>query len=102
MYGAETSVAVFIMNLKIHLRKISLKAYFKVILHYIGLYSLSGSTADGCMELKPVFVLVILSHRSARKEPIHCWFAQCNMNSKVQILGKSKVLTVKSRSETHF
>ena len=77
MYGAETSVSVFIMNLKIHLRKISLdlKAYFKVILHCINLYSLSGSTADGCTELKPVFVLVNLSHRSVRKEPIHCWFA---------------------------
>lgn len=27
---------------------------------------------------------------------------RCNISSKVQILEKSKVLTVKSRSETHF
>ena len=29
-------------------------------------------------------------------------FPRCNMNSKVQILGKRKVLTIKIRSETHF
>ena len=27
---------------------------------------------------------------------------RCNMNPNIQILGKSEVLTVKSRSETHF
>ena len=36
------------MNSKIHLRKISLKAYLKFILHHFGLNSFSGSTADGC------------------------------------------------------
>ena len=34
-----------------------------------------GSTADGCTELKPVFDLINRSHRSAGKEPIHCWFS---------------------------
>ena len=73
----EVGGSEFIMNSKIHLRKISLKAYFKSILHYFGPNSLSGSTADGCMELKPDFDLINRSHRSAGKEfePIHCWFA---------------------------
>ena len=70
----EVGGAEFIMNSKIHLRKISLKAYFKTILHYFGLNSLSGSTADVCTELKPVLDLINQSHRSAGKEPIHCWF----------------------------
>ena len=90
----EFGGTVFIMNSKINLRKISLKAYLKVILHHFGLNSFSGSTADGCTELKLVFDLINWSHRSAGKEPIHCWFAS--------VLGKSKVLTVKSRSETRF
>ena len=44
------------------------------------------------------------SHRSAGKEPIHyiVGLPRCNMNSKIQILGKSKVLTEKSLTESHF
>ena len=70
----EVGGAVFIMNLKIHLKKLSFKAYFKAILHYFGLNSHSGSTADGCMELKPVLDLMNRSHQLAGKERIHCWF----------------------------
>ena len=36
--------AVFIMNSKIHLRKNSSNEYFKTILHYLRVYSLSGFT----------------------------------------------------------
>ena len=67
--------AVFIINSKIHLRKSNLKAYLKSILHHFGLDSLSGSTADGCAMLKPVFDVINRSHRSAGKEPIHKWYA---------------------------
>ena len=73
----QVSGAVFIMNSKIHLRKISLKAYFKAILRHFGPNSTSGSTADGCTELKPVFDLINRSHRSAGKNQfiVHGWFA---------------------------
>ena len=47
----EACGAVFIMNSKIHLTKISLNGYFKVILHYFGVNSLVGLTADPCTEL---------------------------------------------------
>ena len=47
----EACGAVFIMNAKIHLTKISLNEYFKVILHYFGINSLVGFTADRCTEL---------------------------------------------------
>ena len=47
----------------------------KAILHYFGLNSLSRSTACGSTELKLVFDLINLSHRSLGKESIHCWFA---------------------------
>ena len=47
----EACEAVFIMNSKIHLTKISLNEYFKVILHYFGVNSLVGLTADRCTEL---------------------------------------------------
>ena len=74
----EVGESVFLINSKIHLKKINLliKAYFKAILHYFGVYSLTGSMADGCMEPKPAFDWINLSHRSAGKEPItHYWYA---------------------------
>ena len=40
----EPCGAVFIMNSKIHLTKNSLNKYFKAILHYFRVYSLSGFT----------------------------------------------------------
>ena len=40
----EPCGAVFIMNSKIHVRKNSLNKYFKAILHYFRVYSLSGFT----------------------------------------------------------
>ena len=52
----EAGGAVFIMNLKMRLRNISLTASFKAILQYFGLNSLSGSTVDRCTELKPVSI----------------------------------------------
>ena len=64
------TVHVFITNLKIHSRKISLNEYFKAILHYLGVDSLSGLTTDRCTELswnRPVwFSVVDLIHRSHR------------------------------------
>ena len=98
----QVSGAVFIMNSKIHWRKISLKAYFKAILRHFGLNSTSGSTADGCTELKPVFDLISRSHRSAGKNQFIVGLPRCNMNSKVQILGKSKVLKVKTEVKRAF
>ena len=114
------------MNSKIHLRKISLKAYLRrdsnppvlagnvpfllnILLVFetlpffvyiskpfciisVLINSLSGSTADGCMELKPVFYLInIICHIDWRgKNQFIVGLPRCNMNSKVQILGKRK------------
>ena len=39
------------MNSKMHLTTVSLNGYFKVILHYFGVNSLVGLTADRCTEL---------------------------------------------------
>ena len=47
----EACGAVFIMNSKIHLTKISWNEYLKVISHYVGVNSLVGLTADRCTEL---------------------------------------------------
>ena len=44
----EACGAVFIVNSKIHLRKISWNEYLKPILHYFGVNSISGLTADRC------------------------------------------------------
>ena len=57
---SEVGGAVFLMNSKIHLTEIN-------ILHYFGLNSLSGTTADQCSRLKPVFDLINWSHRSTGK-----------------------------------
>ena len=46
----------------------------KAILHYFGLNSLSCSMACGSTELKLVFNLINLSHRSSGKESIYCLF----------------------------
>ena len=51
----EGGGAVFIKNLKMHLRKISFTAYFKAIVHYFSLNSLLDSTGDRCTGLKRVF-----------------------------------------------
>ena len=48
---------------------------FKAILHYFGLNSLLHLMACGRTELKLVFDLINLSHRSLGKESIYCLFA---------------------------
>ena len=65
----EAGGAVFIINSKIHLRKISFNAYFNTI---FGLNSVTGSTADRCTELKPVFDPSVTT--IGGKGPIHCEF----------------------------
>ena len=94
----EAGGTVFIMNLKMRLRNISLTAYFKAILHYFGLNSLSGSMVDRCNQSPSV--TPIGGERPV--EPIQCGLPWCNINSTVQVSGKSKVSTVKSQAETHF
>ena len=93
----EVGGTVFIINSKIHWKKINFKAYFKAILHYFGVYSLLGLMVDGCMELKPAETI-----NRQGKNQFSIGMPWCNKNSKVQILGKSKPLPVKSRSEMHF
>ena len=86
---SEASVAVFILNLKKYLEKISLTAYFKAILHYFGLNLPLGSTGDRCTELKPVFsifypsVKSIGGERPNGKNQFIVGFPPCKMNSKV-------------------
>ena len=75
---------------------------FKAILYYFGLNSLSHLIACGSTELKLVFDLINLSHRSSGKNQFIVGLPWCSTNSKVQILGKSKVWTVRSTSEMHF
>ena len=77
--------------------------YFKAI---FGLNSLSGSKADGCpaAETSLRFAQSVTSVGGEKTGQFIVGLPQprCNMNPKVQILGKREVLTVKSRSETHF
>ena len=90
---------VFITNLKIHSRKISLNEYFKAILHYFGVDSLSGFTTDRCTELswnRPIFDSALsiwsIGHIDQRgKDPFIEGLPRWNMNSKVQISGKSMI-----------
>ena len=78
------------MNFKMHLRKVSLTAYFKgaCILHYFGLNSLSGSTGDRRTELKPVSYPSVTSIGGGRpKEPILCGFPSRGGDSLIKVTG---------------
>ena len=79
----KTTLKAKWINSKICLRKISLNEYFKSILHYFGVNSLSGLTAHWCIQgaelgqslIQHNWLLTHWSHRLAGKEPIHCGFA---------------------------
>ena len=76
-------------------------------MHYFSVNSLSGlmvnridvwSWAETGQSL-----IWLISHIARRgKNQFIVGLPQCNMNSKLHISGKSKVLTVKSRTEMHF
>ena len=105
----KTTLKAKWINSKICLREISLNEYFKSIWHYFGVNSLSGLTAHWCKELNLASLWFSIidfwptGHIDWQgKNQFIVGLPWCNMNSKVQISGKSKVLMLKSRIETHF
>ena len=97
----------FIINSKIHSRKITSNEYFKGTLHYFRVNALSGLMVDRIDLWSRAetgqSLIWLISHIARRgKNQFIVGLPQCNMNSKLHISGKSKVLMVKSRTEMHF
>ena len=97
----------FILNSKIHSRKITSNEYFKGTLHYFRVNSLSGLMVDQIDLWSRAetgqSLIWLISHIAWRgKNQFIVGLPQCNMNSKLHISGKSKVLMVKSRTEMYF
>ena len=92
--------SLFIINLKIHLREISIRPFciISVLIH--------SQIQRPIDELRPASAYSLqfdpfIGHINRRgKNQLTVGLPLCNMNSKVQILGKSEVFS--GRTETHF